>query len=246
MRTGLSSSLAARARRRRPSICTVPAPRCTGAADAQLPPTGGLHGSARDRQPDAAHARSMARTSPDGLHELRALAKSSWPHARHAGQAAGRPAATSCAGCSGDPRDRPRRRRRRDPHRGLADRDRADRRRLTRSRASTSRAIAVLVGDYLEPFVEPTLPDRRAATARRTSTTARCVLFGRDRREMFGDGDMLSIDRGTAHGVDARRALRDLPRSANAARDGMPLVVSIGDAGGDGTSASRRSKARDS
>ena len=53
------------------------------------------------------------------------------------------------------------------------------------------------------------------------------VLEARIRRAMFGDGDMLSIDRGTAHGVvlGARYAFYRDP----ARHDGMPLVH-VGDA----------------
>jgi hypothetical protein len=68
-------------------------------------------------------------------------------------------------------------------------------------------------GDYLEPYVEPTLPASVAPdgepqfvnwnpqTYRWESVDIGRVLFGVDRRQSFGAGDLLNIDRGTARGV---------------------------------------------
>jgi hypothetical protein len=77
-------------------------------------------------------------------------------------------------------------------------------------------------GDYLEPFVEGTLPTAAAPMLYPDFTERAVVLFGADNRTLFGHGDVLSIDRGTAQGVTvgARYAVyRDKYRG-----DGTPLV----------------------
>ena len=79
-------------------------------------------------------------------------------------------------------------------------------------------------GDYVETFVEPTLPATVEALGEPQFGDRAKVLFGTDRRVSFADGDLLSIDRGTAHGVvaGARYAFyRDR-------HNGLPLVH-IGD-----------------
>jgi hypothetical protein len=58
-------------------------------------------------------------------------------------------------------------------------------------------------GDYLEPLVMPTLPRANAPGGAANYEDRARVLVGKDQRDMFGDGDILSIDRGTAHGVTA-------------------------------------------
>lgn len=77
---------------------------------------------------------------------------------------------------------------------------------------------SVVVGDYLEPAVVPALPAVAAAGAPDFSDRA-TVLFGEDLREAFGDGDVLSIDRGSNHGVapGTRFALYKDPQT------GLPL-----------------------
>ena len=75
-------------------------------------------------------------------------------------------------------------------------------------------------GDYLEPYVEAVLPDAALSVGEPQFDDRASVLFGQDRREIFADGDLFSIDRGTAHGVaaGARFAIyRDH-------RNGSPLV----------------------
>lgn len=76
-------------------------------------------------------------------------------------------------------------------------------------------------GDFLEPYVEPVLPMEASAPAVPPDFSDRgTVLFGSDNRAVFGDGDVISIDRGTLQGVvpGSRYAIyRDL-------RDGMPLI----------------------
>ena len=77
-------------------------------------------------------------------------------------------------------------------------------------------------GDYLEPYVEPTLPTAAATMLKPNFDDRANILQGTDSRAMFGDGDTLSIDRGTAHGVvlGARYAIYRDPRTGT---EGMPL-----------------------
>lgn len=80
-------------------------------------------------------------------------------------------------------------------------------------------------GDFLEPYMEAVIPAEAAPSIPPDFTDRGSVLFGADNRSMFGDGDIMSIDRGTLHGVvpGSRYALyRDR-------KDGMPLVY-IGEA----------------
>jgi hypothetical protein len=75
-------------------------------------------------------------------------------------------------------------------------------------------------GDFLEPYVEPTIPSDAAPMIAPDFSDRASLLFGTDNRVTFGDGDLASIDRGTVHGVvpGARYAIyRDT-------HDGMPLV----------------------
>jgi hypothetical protein len=80
---------------------------------------------------------------------------------------------------------------------------------------------AVMNGDYLEPFAEPALPKTVAGPGGRTDfANMGRVLQGTDREEMFGAGDYVTIDRGSAAGLvaGARVAFyRDR-------RNGTPLV----------------------
>ena len=79
--------------------------------------------------------------------------------------------------------------------------------------------------DYLEPFTEVVLPVAADPMGEPQFAERANILFGTDTREMFGDGDTFSIDRGTTHGVavGARFAIyRDH-------MNGIPLVY-IGDA----------------
>jgi hypothetical protein len=75
-------------------------------------------------------------------------------------------------------------------------------------------------GDFLEPFTAVELPKEPTAMIPPDFTDRANVLFGVDNRVLFGDGDVLSIDRGTLHGVvpGARYAFyRDK-------RNGLPLI----------------------
>ena len=84
---------------------------------------------------------------------------------------------------------------------------------------------AITTGDYLDVYTEPTLPTTAAEVLLPDFDDRANVLPGTDGKAMFADGDTLSINRGTAHGVilGARYAFyRDR-------RDGMPLFR-LGDA----------------
>jgi hypothetical protein len=81
---------------------------------------------------------------------------------------------------------------------------------------------AMQPGDYLEPLVEGTVPSAAAPMLYPDFSDRGAVLFGVDNRTMFGQGDIMSIDRGTAQGVTpgARYAVyRDKYKG-----DGTPLV----------------------
>ena len=80
-------------------------------------------------------------------------------------------------------------------------------------------------GDMLEPFTALSLPTEAAPPVAPDFTDRANILFGADHRLMFGDGDVMSIERGTLHGVvpGARYAIyRDM-------RNGLPLIY-IGEA----------------
>jgi hypothetical protein len=56
-------------------------------------------------------------------------------------------------------------------------------------------------GDYLETFAEPAMPERTADMAEPKFSDRARVLFGTDRRNNLGDGDLFSIDRGREQGI---------------------------------------------
>jgi len=79
---------------------------------------------------------------------------------------------------------------------------------------------AIGSGDYLELFVESTLPAAVAADGPTDFSNLGQVLFGPDRRQSFGAGDFLSLDRGSAQGLTPGMRIafyRDR-------RNGTPLV----------------------
>jgi len=59
----------------------------------------------------------------------------------------------------------------------------------------------VQAGDYLEPFVEPVLPTTVVADGPTNFADMGHVLFGADRRQTFGSGDIANVDRGKTHGI---------------------------------------------
>jgi hypothetical protein len=79
---------------------------------------------------------------------------------------------------------------------------------------------AIESGDYLEAYMPPVLPDTLGAAGRTNFSDLARVLFGVDRRESFGAGDLLSIDRGSARGVAAGMRVAFYRDRAN----GTPLV----------------------
>jgi hypothetical protein len=60
---------------------------------------------------------------------------------------------------------------------------------------------AIEAGDYLDPFVEPALPTKVAADGPSNFLDMARVLFGPDRRQQFGAGDLANIDRGRSKGI---------------------------------------------
>lgn len=62
---------------------------------------------------------------------------------------------------------------------------------------------SIEIGDFLEPYVETQLPTTASPPLYPDFSDRANVLFGTDNRVLFGDGDVFSIDRGTAHGVAA-------------------------------------------
>ena len=61
---------------------------------------------------------------------------------------------------------------------------------------------SVETGDFLEPFVEIPLPMSASAPMLPDFDDRAAVLFGKDNRVAFGNGDVFSIERGTVHGVN--------------------------------------------
>lgn len=62
----------------------------------------------------------------------------------------------------------------------------------------------VMSGDFLEPYVDPVLPSEVAKAGGRTDfTNMGRVLQGTDRHELFGSGDFVVLDRGSAQGLAA-------------------------------------------
>jgi len=69
---------------------------------------------------------------------------------------------------------------------------------------------SVEIGDFLEPFAgEVPLPTSAAPPLYPDFNERANIIFGADNRVLFGDGDVFSIDRGSAHGavVGARYAI---------------------------------------
>lgn len=88
--------------------------------------------------------------------------------------------------------------------------------------------MPLLPGDYLEAYTEPPLPTGATAMLKPDFDDRATILQGTDSKVMFGDGDMLSINRGAAQNVivGARYAIYRDPGYGVA---GMPLFY-LGDA----------------
>lgn len=79
---------------------------------------------------------------------------------------------------------------------------------------------SIETGDFLEPYVEVPLPGAASAHLYPDFSDRANILFGRDNRTAFGNGDVFSIERGKLHGVvpGARYAIyRDL-------HNNLPLI----------------------
>jgi hypothetical protein len=88
----------------------------------------------------------------------------------------------------------------------------------------------VAAGDYLDAYAEPTLPAQVAAEGPTNFSALWRVLPGVDARESFGAGDVLSIDRGSAHGLSGgiRVAFyRDRENGAPLVELGTGIVVEV-------------------
>jgi hypothetical protein len=77
-------------------------------------------------------------------------------------------------------------------------------------------------GDYLEVYEAPPLPTSASPMIKPDFSDRSPILQGTDSKVMFGDGDILSIERGSTHGVvvGARYAIYRDPRTGT---EGMPL-----------------------
>lgn len=90
--------------------------------------------------------------------------------------------------------------------------------------------VSVEAGDYLEPYVEPALPTPAANDGQTNFKDLGHVLFGIDRREMFGAGDVLSIDRGSAQGLVAGTRVafyRDRHNGTPLVEVGVGVVIEV-------------------
>jgi hypothetical protein len=61
---------------------------------------------------------------------------------------------------------------------------------------------SINVGDYLEPFVLPTVPTAMAARPKPERDNYGRVMVGLDRRLSFGKGDFFLLNRGKDHGIE--------------------------------------------
>ena len=82
--------------------------------------------------------------------------------------------------------------------------------------------MPLMPGDYLEVYEAPPLPTSATAMIKPDFSERVTILQGTDSKVMFGDGDIMSIERGAAHGVvvGARYAIYRDPRTGT---EGMPL-----------------------
>jgi hypothetical protein len=56
-------------------------------------------------------------------------------------------------------------------------------------------------GDYLEPFVQPSVPTTSTAAAEPDFSDPGHLILGDERRQMAAQGDMMVLDRGSDHGL---------------------------------------------
>jgi hypothetical protein len=89
---------------------------------------------------------------------------------------------------------------------------------------------AVEAGDYLEPFAETPVPTALAADGVTDFANLGRVLSGVDRREQFGAGELLSIDRGSAQGIALGTRVgfyRDRANGTPLVEIGVGIVVEV-------------------
>lgn len=92
--------------------------------------------------------------------------------------------------------------------------------------ATVTRACdAMQEGDYLEPFVLPSLPSPRAAGEPDYAHPGH-VILGDDRRQMGAPGDLMVFDRGSDHGLHVGQGLTIFRTTAG----GTGPVARIGEA----------------
>jgi hypothetical protein len=91
---------------------------------------------------------------------------------------------------------------------------------------------AIEAGDYLDPFVESALPTAAAVDGPANFNDMGRVLFGANRRQQFGAGDLANIDRGKSHGIGAGTRVafyRDRENGTPLVELGMGIVVEVSD-----------------
>lgn len=74
-------------------------------------------------------------------------------------------------------------------------------------------------GDFVEAYAPPELPTAVQPLGEPRFDDRATVLFGANRRETFGDGDVMSVDRGSAHGL----AVGDRISLYRDRQNGLPL-----------------------
>lgn len=89
---------------------------------------------------------------------------------------------------------------------------------------------AIEAGDYLESYSDTPLPSPIAADGATDFSDLGRALSGVDRREQFGAGELLSIDRGSAHGMTAGSRVafyRDRGNGAPLVEIGAGIVLEV-------------------
>lgn len=90
---------------------------------------------------------------------------------------------------------------------------------------------AVLPGDALAPYAMPSLPAQLGPSGEPMWPEMARVLFGRDGRRTFANGDVFTIDRGTARGVVAGTRMifyRDTKRGGPLVEVGRGIALTAG------------------
>jgi len=88
-----------------------------------------------------------------------------------------------------------------------------------------------LKGDYLEPFAASALPATVSAPGDTNFDDMGKLLFGNDGRRSFANGDLIIINRGSAHGITAGARLgvyRDVKSGGPLVPVGQAIVLTVG------------------